>query len=162
MLFDFGDGNSVALNDIQIGWVSGDADIDLLAFTGGGLNDPTLGGKLLTSSSEELQANGWSYVGGYDLSPTDGPVNADPDGAGPLQPFASRYWIIAAHTGAFGNNCINDHDGCPNRNDKFKIDKVSGTLIPPPGGGPGIPVPAPIALLGLGLMGLAYGTRRKK
>lgn len=161
VLFDFGIGNSVALNDIQIGWVSGDADIDLLAFTGGGLNDPTLSGKLLTTSSEDLIANGWSYVGGYDLSPTDGAVNLDPDGAGPQQPFSSRYWVIAAHTNAFGTSCANDSNGCPHFNDKFKIQSVAGKLIGPPGGGPGIPVPAPVALLGLGLMGLTYGHKRK-
>ena len=162
VLFDFGAGNSLALSDIQIGWVSGDADIDLLAFTGGGLNDPALAGKLLTTSSEDLVANGWTYVGGYDLSPTDGLVNADPDGGGPLKPASSRYWIVAAHSGAFGNNCVNDSNGCPNLNDHFKIHSVAGKLVGPPGGGPGIPVPAPIALLGLGIIGLGYRNKRRK
>ncbi len=164
VLFDFGVGNSVALNDIQIGFVSGDADINLLAYEGGGAGDPDLTGVVFNATNEGLTANGWTHIADYDLSPIDGAVNADPDGAGPLTPATSRYWIVAAHNSVFGDNCINDNNGCPKLNDHFKIMSVSGALLPPPPPPPntGVPVPAPLALFGLGLVGIAYGSKRRK
>lgn len=166
VLFDFGVGNSVSLTNIHMGWVSGDADINLLAYTGGGV--PTLGGVVFTSTQEGLvgtgvAGSGWTHVGDYDLSPSGaqpGPA-VNPDPAGPAERVASRYWIVAAHNNVFGTSCMYDNNGCPNNNDHFKISSVTGTLVPrqPPSGG--VPVPAPLALMGLGLIGVALRNKRK-
>lgn len=174
VLFDFGTTNPVTMTDIQIGWVADsscptsfcDADISLLAYEGGSGGDtPVLDGRLLTGSSEDLRAKGWTLIDNYDMDPTDGAVNLDPDGGGPLEPVSSRYWIVMAHSNAFGTSCVRD-SSCANDNDYFKIKSVSGLVNPPPPPPPpppntGVPVPAPLVLLGLGLVGLGYSNRRK-
>ena len=163
VLFDFGAGNSVALSDIQIGWTSGDADVNLLAYEGGIGDTPLLDGVEFHASGEGLTANGWTHVGDYDLSPVDGAINIDPDGpGGALEPVSSRYWIVAAHNSVYGDNCANDPNGCPTLNDHFKIQSVSGSITPPP---PPftpneVPVPMPLALFGVGLA--AFAARRRR
>lgn len=164
VLFDFGAGNSVALSDIQIGWHSGDADVNLLAYQGGLGDTPMLDGVEFHATGEGLSANGWTHIGDYDLAPVDGAINVDPDGpGGALEPVSSRYWIVAAHNSVFGDNCANDSNGCPTLNDHFKIRSVSGSITPPP---PPpvttneVPVPAPLALFGIGLAVLAVRRRR--
>ncbi|MCB1790148.1 MAG: PEP-CTERM sorting domain-containing protein [Gammaproteobacteria bacterium] len=152
VLFDFGAGNSVSLNDIQIGWTwsSGDADINLLAYTGAGAM--SLSGVEFHTGGEGLTAAGWSLVGNYDLNPNQSSgVNAGD--------VSSRYWIVAAHNNILGTDCEYDSNGCPNANDYFKVLSMSGTFdTPTPPGS--VPSPAPLALIGLGLAAIA--TRRKR
>lgn len=179
VLFDFGAANPIALTDIQIGYVPGvgnnhcpsnqsfcDADITLLAYEGGDAGDTSLlDGRLLTGSTEDLRAKGWTLIDNYDMSPDDGAVNPDPDNGGPAQRIASSRWIVMAHSNAFGTVCVND-SSCANNNDYFKIASVSGKILPPPPPPPppntgSVPMPAPLTLLGLGLIGLGFANGRK-
>ena len=146
VLMDFSDGNPVTLTSISMGYISGDADISLLAY-GGGV--PTLAGVVYNEITEGLTGSGgWTLVGNYDLSGNSA-VNLDPDGAGPMTSVSSQYWIVAAHNNVFGNDCIYDSNGCPNANEHFKIQSVAGAISRTPASS--VPAPPTFMLMALGL-----------
>jgi hypothetical protein len=77
--------SAIDLNKVEIGWMSGDSDITVLAYTGAGV--PTLLG--LTYS--QLTSNGWTFVGHYDNLAVGTAKSVNPTN------IASAYWLITAY-----------------------------------------------------------------
>jgi hypothetical protein len=136
----------IVLKSLTIGWPTSitstrDTDITVLAY------DSTLGNPLTNSdlaglTYAQLLINGWSLIGSY--SNLDDGV-AEPINAGNA---ASRYWLVSAY------NPVLDNQGWTKGNDYFKLLATAGEYCPPDEPGPGIPEPATLGLLGVGLLAM--------
>ena len=148
ILFDFND-LQIALESVFVGWYSNDADISVLAYTGGGAGAPNLDGTDI-SSATDLINDGWEIVGNYDA---DANVNGDGNSATIQDSEAvgaihSSYWLIGAYNPIFGTSC-NPTDYCQADGllDYFKIKDLAGTIVPDDTPNPPNEVPEPGSLL---------------
>ncbi len=150
VLFDFG--VPISLNKVSAGYTGDDGDMTVLRFDG----DPftTIENVQYGLSSQSL--TDWTVIESYDLTSYNPAVLASN-----LQ--ASQYWIVAAHTLAFGTECLNDpstNGECVRQNDQFKINYLKGTYereIPPDNQ---VPVPSTLLLTALGLAWFGGRDRR--
>lgn len=153
ILFNFsGATNGVILSSITTGWVSGDSDISVWAYTGGTSTSTDLTGKTYNNLGA-----GWTLVGEYAGGSTSGGSIAINTSANKI---SSSYWLIGAYAAVGSAPCNN----CGTGNDFMKIASLTGTVAnctsnpTAPGcqhGGSGnVPEPATLALLGFGLLGL--------
>lgn len=155
MLFTFSDGVSgssytdkVKLSAVSFGWVSGDSDFSVYAYTGAGAGNP------LGLTYTNLTTNGWTLIGHY---------NGGSAGASHTitNSVYSSYWLVGAYNGVGGS--------LTTTNDYFKIASLTGTACPSsttPGCGGGtppssIPEPGTLLLLTGGFLGLHRYTRRR-
>jgi hypothetical protein len=149
ILFSFT--QKVNLSSFSAGWVSGDSDFTVMAFTGTG--DPA---SLAGQSYAGLLANGWSLIGNI--------LGGTSIGA---HDFAnstySSYWLIGALNTFVGG------DPTKAGNDNFKLISLAGCTCDnaPPGtpgcGGSnsGVPEPGTLLLMGAGLFGLTRINARR-
>jgi len=144
VLLNFG-GTAVTLNSLKLGWMSGDSDVSVLAYTGAGA--PTLAGK--TYANIGTAGSGWTKVA--DLSNVGTTNAASFNTAGT---YSSSYWLISAYNSAFGG-------ALDSTKDYFKLQVVGGNL-PAGGGGTGVPAPATALLMLAGLPIMASVSRRRK
>jgi hypothetical protein len=138
----------IVLKSLTIGWPTSitstrDTDITVLAYdsTLGSLGSPTANGDLAGLTYAQLLTNGWSLIGSYS-NLNDGvaqPINA--------ANAASRYWLVSAY------NPLLDNQGWTANNDYFKLLATAGEYCPPPET-PGVPEPATLGLLGVGLLAM--------
>ncbi|MGD2117584.1 MAG: hypothetical protein PVG66_04435 [Chromatiales bacterium] len=152
VLLDFGAGNLMTLNQVQLGWYSGDSDMSIAAYTAnnGGANTNV---NIIGSTWESLVAGtgDWDYVHTA-VNPGTSVVNFNND-ANPDNNIASRYWLVGMYNTSLDGG---SYAGYP---DYGKLKMVGGKYgTPPPPPPPGVPVPAP-ALLMLG--GIGFITRKK-
>ncbi len=165
---------SVALTWLDIGYLSGDADITVLAYTGMGA--PTVTGSTYGALTG---ANGWTVVGNYaDLSTSNSTglnfgtkslvfnqssTSADTT---PGTSVSSSYWLIAAYNsslpGASGVTCTDKNgaigNGCTNSDDTFKLYAVAGRTATDTK----VSEPSALLLVGTALMGVIGLRRREK
>ncbi|MGE3840721.1 MAG: exosortase-dependent surface protein XDP1 [Vicinamibacterales bacterium] len=126
----------VALNQVRLGYWSGDSDITVLAYLGAGT--PTLAG----SSYGALTAANWSLIGHYGNLNYTAAINAGN--------LASQYWLVSTYNPTVGQ-AANFSTG----DDHVKLYSVSGESQP-------VPEPASLALIGSGLFFGAAVRRRAR
>lgn len=168
---------SVMLTGIDLGYISGDADISVFRYTGSVA--PTLDGT--GGSLTSMTSKGWQLVGNYanltqdnsaplaynlingatdaKETPADNPNTVIPTASS--SSVGSSWWLITAYNTAYGTGT-----GLTQGDDYFKLLAVAGTNC-----GTGntkacgptnkAPEPGSLALMGLSLFGLVEVRRRK-
>jgi hypothetical protein len=148
ILFDFGS-EVVALDSVQFGYVYQDSDITVLAYTGDTASfayDGLMYEDILTSSD-------WTSI-----SPPADPTSPTLPNVGSSESFntshtvKSSYWVVATALDTYYSG-LSDH---------LKLKKLTGELYAPPPLSSGVPEPAPLALMMLGLGVLAASRKSKK
>ncbi|MCG3185978.1 MAG: hypothetical protein IOMNBAOH_00524 [Rhodocyclaceae bacterium] len=156
ILLSFTDGanpTDIKLTGAEIGWMSTDSDITVLAWTG-------IGTPAMSGVQNDLTASGWTLVGHYaNLAlDTKKTVNVNRD-------VYSSYWLISAYlgTGLTGTGASGSLDTCPTGcttgNDYVKLSAVYGERRP--AGNSGVPAPGTLALAAVALSGV-WGMRRRR
>lgn len=157
ILLSFTDGGNptdIKLTGAEIGWMSTDSDITVLAWTGVGT--PSMSG-----AQNSLTASGWTLVGHYaDLAlDTKKSVNINRD-------VYSSYWLISTYlgTGLTGTGASGSLDTCPmgctTGNDYVKLSAVYGERRPT--GNSGVPAPGTLALAAVALSGVWSMRHRRR
>lgn len=156
VLLSFSDGvagltaaDKVNLTSASFGYVSGDSDYSVYAYTGTGT------GSVAGLTYSNLTSNGWTLVGNYDGGSSAGTKNFN-------NTIYSSQWLIGAFNG------LGSGTGLSTANDYFKLASVTGTKCaagstnPGCGGTPGngVPEPGTLLLLGAGFLGLTRVMRR--
>lgn len=148
ILFSFT--SAVKLTQVSIGWMTGDSDISVLAYTGGG--DPRSNGKLAGQKYSDLTTQGWKFINHYGNVGV-GSVNVNNESGNGV---SSSYWLIGAYNtqvaaGVSGWNASSY--------DYVKLASVTGD--PNGGGGGGVPEPNALLLVTTAFLG-AIGARRAR
>lgn len=151
LLFDFGAGQSVALNSVKVGWWQTDSDITVLAYTGTG--EPTF--VSANQGYASLLSSGWSVVkASQGTTGTAHYANAAASGALAVNDLniSARYWLVGAL-----NTLVQTLPGNPTvnaGNDYIKIAAITATYK--------TPEPSSVVLAGGALAGAALMRRRRK
>jgi len=144
----------VVLSQLGLGYISGDADVSVLAYSGSATN-PLSG----VTAANTLTTTGWSLVGNYANLTVD---TTNPYTSVNSSNTASSWWLISAYNTAFGSACANctQQNGytLSEGNDYFKIFAVAGTT-PTTGK---TPEPGSLALAGVALVGAVWTRRRNR
>lgn len=145
-------GTLINLSSITAGWVSSDADITVLAYTGTGT--PTLGNK----TRSNLLSDGWQLVGHYGCSNLGCSSASEPQTINLNTTVASNYWLLGAYdaSSTFANAAKTF--GSPNASpyDYLKIASISGTPTTQ------VPEPGSAALVGGALLAGLWALRRSR
>lgn len=163
-LFNFN--ASVSLNSLQVGYISGDADISVLAYTGGLISGALpASANIAGDSFATLLSNGWTFIGNYNM----GSVNTSKAiNAGNVY---SSYWLVSAYTSISAGLNKGDTTGLDFGNDYFKLSNIVGTACASTaingvcgngGGGAGsVPEPTSLLLLASGMLGWRMNRKSK-
>lgn len=159
LLLNFGS-SQVNLSSLGIGWYSGDADLSVWAWTGGGtgpnMSTQTALSGYASNGGSTTALSGWSLVSSHDMD------MASPQSTGGS--IYSSYFLVTTYFGAAEANF-----GAGN--DRFKLNQftvglcagtvVNGSCTTGGGGGGSVSAPGTLALAGLGLVGAGFLRRRR-
>jgi len=150
-LINFGSDN-FALNQLSIGWLSGDSDVSILRYTGA--TAPTLGSRTV---ADLKNAAGWDFVGNYANLSTSTPLNFNTTGT----VKTASWWLVSAYNSSYSG--LAPTGNLSNSDDYFKLSGFGGSIVTPaPVPGNTVPEPGTFALLGVAVLGLAAARRRSK
>jgi hypothetical protein len=141
--------NAVNLTSVGVGWVGGDSDFSVLAYTGSG--EGTVSGKTLLS-------NGWTVVANYANISQGSSVGVSAKNSDNTLLYSS-YWLVSAYAATYGENGPKFGSPFGSGNDYFKLLSVAGNNHTPNNE---TPEPGSIALFGAGLFGLMALRRRRQ
>lgn len=143
---------SFALNQLSIGWLSGDSDVSILRYTG--TTAPTLGSRTV---ADLKNAAGWDFVGNYANLSTAAPLNFNTTGA----VKTASWWLVSAYNSNYSG--LAPSGNLSNNDDYFKLSGFGGSIVTPaPVPGNSVPEPGTFALLGIAVLGLAAARGRSK
>jgi hypothetical protein len=141
-----------ALNQLSLGWLSGDADVSILRYTGA--TAPTLGSRTV---ADLKNAAGWDFVGNYANLNTSAALNFNTTGT----VKTASWWLVSAYNSSYSG--LAPTAGLTNGDDYFKLTGFGGNMVtPPPVPGNTVPEPGTFALLGVAVLGFAAARRRSK
>lgn len=152
-LINFGLDN-FALNQLSIGWLSGDADVSILRYTG--TQAPALGSRTV---ADLKSAAGWEWVGDYANLTTSSALSFN--NTGDIK--TASWWLVSAYNSAYSGIATSANLG--NGNDYFKLSGFAGTTVaktPTPTPGTSVPEPGTFALFGIAMLGFAAVRRKSK
>jgi hypothetical protein len=138
-----------ALNQISIGWMSGDADVSILRYTGTGT--PVLSN---SSVADLAHAPGWEWVGDYSTLTTSTPLSFN----GTDNAKTASWWLVSAYDSKYSG--IAPTGALSDDNDYFKLNGFSGSIVTPPS--TSVPEPGSFALCALALAGFGAVRRKSK
>jgi hypothetical protein len=137
--------NSVALNQLRLGWWQTDSDLTVLRWTGAAA--PQMASTDVVGANG-LIAKGWELVGSYadvgNMANSTLSFNNSTTSA-----VSSSWWLISAYNASYGGGHLSVN------NDYFKLLSLGG-LQPPSR----VPEPGSLGLAMAALFGLAYTRRR--
>jgi hypothetical protein len=138
-----------ALNQLSIGWMSGDADVSILRYTGA--QAPVLGNRTV---ADLRNAAGWEWVGDYStLSASATTLNFNNTGTAKT----ASWWLVSAYDSAYSGHAA---PGLSDDNDYFKLSGFGGSSVTPPT--TTVPEPGTFALLAVALAGFGAARRKSK
>lgn len=160
--------SSTILTGIDLGWLSGDADISVFRYVG--TVAPALNGT--GASLASMNSAGWQLVGNYanltqdnttpyNYNLINGATNAAAPTAG-AGSLGSSWWLVTAYNTAYGSGT-----GLTQGDDFFKLLAVAGSACSGVSAQCGntttqkVPEPGSLALASLALCGVIYSRRRK-
>ncbi len=151
--------SEIALTSVSIGWYSNDSDISVLRWAGS-TAPASIGAALAGYTTAGLIASGWELVGHFSNVASDPGTPArtiDINGAG-----ASSWWLVSAYSNGYGVGTTT-YGGVTSTTvgggtDMVKLLQVAGNVQPDNE----TPEPMSLALLGLGLAGIAASRRRRR
>ena len=150
-LINFSSAN-FALNQLSLGWLSGDADVSILRYTGA--TAPTLGSRTV---ADLKSAAGWDFVGNYANLSTSAPLNFNTTGT----VKTASWWLVSAYNSSYSG--LAPSGNLSNGDDYFKLSGFGGNIVPQaPVPGNTVPEPGTFALLGVAVLGFAAARRRSK
>ena len=134
---------AVSLTEMKFGWYENDSDATILYQTDASAGFSGLGG----TSISGLTSNGYSLLGNLiDPGTSTSSIPGDLDAPAPATPVYSKVWLVGAYLqGVTGNS-----SGYAGAFDSFKIKTLVAQRMP----GTSVPLPATLALLGLGMMAM--------
>lgn len=155
-------GTKVNLTSASFGYVSGDSDYTVLAYTGP-VNGQSIGGKNwadLGTGVVNNTTNGWTLIANCNGNTSTGTKNIDTSACGTVAATTySSFWLIGAYNPLGGGA-----SALGSVADNFKLASVTGTLCngTQQCGGSNVPEPGSLALLSLGLFGILRSRKTKK
>lgn len=142
--------SAVTLTSVGVGWVGGDSDLSLLAWTGTGAPGDIAGTTLTGTAGTSSLLNGWTVVGNYaNTGSLPGKL------ATVSSSIYSSYWLVSAYNSAFGAGAGLD----ASTKDYFKLLAVAGNTQPPSNQ---TPEPGSLVLLGVGLLSMVASRHRRQ
>jgi hypothetical protein len=142
---------SLALNQISIGWSSGDADISILRYTGA--NAPLLGNSTVANLDA---AAGWEWVGDYASLKPSSPLNFNTGN----DAKTASWWLVSAYNSGYsGKSSV---PGLSNGDDYFKLSGIGGMVVDKAPPRNDVPEPGSFALFGIAMLGFAIVRAKSK
>ena len=142
---------SLALNQVSIGWSSGDADISIMRYTGA--NAPLLGNSKVANLDA---AAGWEWVGDYASLKPSSPLNFNTGN----DAKTASWWLVSAYNSGYSGK--SPSNGLSNGDDYFKLNGIGGMVVDKAPPSNDVPEPGSFALFGIAMLGFAIVRARSK